>query len=88
MKQVEFESLLFVDVEERAAAERTPREGKPRYLGRPWTQLRDEMVARGAKTIKELPADPSAVFYRSTGSGSGGGVTTLFRGLFGSTPSN
>jgi hypothetical protein len=31
MQQAEFELLLLVDVKERAAVERTPPEGKPKY---------------------------------------------------------
>ena len=79
---MDFESLLFVDVEERAALEPTAPEGAPRYFGRPWTELRDEMLSRGASTIEELPADRVAAFYRSTKSG-GGSVTALVKGLFG-----
>jgi hypothetical protein len=39
----------------------------PAYYGRPWTQLRDEMVASGAKTVKELKPRRIAVFYGSAG---------------------
>jgi hypothetical protein len=69
VKLAEFESLLFVDVEERAAGEPTPAEDKPRYYGRPWSQLRDSMLAGGAKTVSELPEPAVAAFYRSTKSG-------------------
>lgn len=81
MKQAEFESLLFVDVEERAAAEAAPEEGKPRYQGRPWTQLRDEMVASGSLTVGAVPPKQVVFFYRSTRSADGG-VLTALRGLF------
>jgi hypothetical protein len=81
MRQAEFESLLFVDVEEHAAAERIPPEGKQKYFGRPWTQLRDEMLASGAMSVAELPANLIAGFYRSTKSADGG-VVSAFRGLF------
>jgi len=66
MRQTEFESLMFVDVEARAAAEAGPRPGKPKYYGRPWTQLREEMVTSGAKTVGELSTNRVAVYYHST----------------------
>jgi hypothetical protein len=73
MRQMEFTSLLFVDVEERAAAEAgCPLPGKPAYYGRPWTQLRDEMVVSGAKSVAELSASRIAVFYHSTKVARGG----------------
>ena len=74
---MEFESLLFVDVEERAAGEPVPPEDKPRYHGRPWSQMRDAMLAGGAATVAELPASAVAAFYRSTSSA--GGVMSAFR---------
>jgi hypothetical protein len=77
MHKADFESLLFVDVEERAAAERTPPEGKPRYHGRPWTQLRDQMLASGAMSVGELPERTIAAFYRSTGSVDRGVMSAL-----------
>jgi hypothetical protein len=82
MQRSAFESLLFVDVEERAAAEPTPSAGEPKYLGRPWTQLRDEMLSRGAMSVAELPARTIADFYRVTGSAEGG-VMSALKGLFG-----
>jgi hypothetical protein len=57
---------MFVDVEERAGAEAGPLQGKPRYYGRPWSQLRDEMVASGARTVGELSTNRVAVYYHST----------------------
>ena len=82
MTQAEFESLLFIDVADRAAAESAPPNDKPKYHGRPWLQLRDEMVASGARTIAELPAKRIAVFYHSTRPANGGAKKVL-RGLFG-----
>jgi len=85
MKLVEFESLMFVDVAERASAEPAAPSGEPRYQRRPWTQLRDEMLASGAKTVDELSAKRIALFYRSTRSADGG-VKSLFRSVFGASP--
>ena len=81
MKQAEFESLMFIDVEERAAAEPAPEVGKPKYHGRPWTRLRDEMLASGSPTVADLPAKQIALFYRATKS-TEGSVMSAFRGLF------
>jgi hypothetical protein len=77
MHKADFESLLFVDVEERAAAEHTPPEGKPRHAGRPWTQLRDQMLASGSMSVAELPERMIATFYRSTGSVDRGVMSAL-----------
>lgn len=85
MRQTDFESLLFVEVEKRAATEAGPPDGKPRYYGRPWTQLRDEMVASGARTVGELSTRRIAAYYQSTKSASGGAMSALKR-LFGSAP--
>jgi hypothetical protein len=82
MQQAEFESLLFVDVEENAAAERTPAEGGAKYDRRPWTELRDRMLASGALSVAELPERTIEGFYRSTGSANRGMVNAL-KGLFG-----
>ena len=82
MQPAEFESLLFVDVQERAAAERTPPEGRPKYHGRPWTQLRDQMLASGARSVGELPERAIAAFYSSTGSVDRG-VMGALKELFG-----
>jgi hypothetical protein len=82
MQRAEFESLLFVDVEERAAAEATPPAGKPKYHGRPWTQLRDEMLAGGAMSVAELPDRTIELSYRSTKSADRG-VMSALKGLFG-----
>jgi hypothetical protein len=82
MDNAEFESLLFVDVADRAAGEAVPPHDKPKYYGRPWLQLRDEMVASGAPTVAELPAHRINAFYRSTQSGHGN-TTRIFRRLFG-----
>ena len=84
MKQAEFESLLFVEVADRAAAEPAPPPGKPKHYGRPWAQLRDEMVASGAKTVQELPASRILVFYQLTRPANGGVLSTLRR-FFGGT---
>lgn len=79
MTQREFESLMFVDVERRAAAEAGPQPGKPKYYGRPWTQLREEMVASGAKTVGELSTNRVAVYYHSTKPGDRSAVHRLRR---------
>jgi len=81
MKRAEFESLLFVDVEELAAGEPAPPEDKPRYHGRPWSQMRDAMLAGGATTVAQLPTSSVAAFYRSTKS-DGRAVMSTFRDLF------
>ena len=86
VKRAEFESSLFVDVEERAAGEPGPPEDQPRYHGRPWSKLRDAMLAGGATTVSELPAHAIATFYRSTKAA--GGVMSAFKDLFDGTPSN
>ena len=84
MRQAEFESLLFVDVEKRAATEPAPAAGEPRYYGRPWTRVRDEMLATGSLTVGDLPRRDIARFYRTTNSeDNGGGVMSALRGLFG-----
>ena len=77
---------MFVDVEERAGAEAGPPQGKPKYYGRPWTQLRDEMLASGARTVGELSANRVAVYYHSTRSAYGSVIDSLKR-LFGTTSS-
>ena len=82
MQRAEFESLLFVDVEENAAAERTPAEGGAKYDRRPWTELRDRMLASGALSVAELPERTISGFYRSTGSADRG-VMSTFKELFG-----
>ena len=82
MTQAEFESLLFVDVEDRAATEMAAAPGEPRYDGRPWTRVRDEMVATGSLTVGDLSPKQIARFYRSTNS-EGRGVMSALRGLFG-----
>jgi hypothetical protein len=82
MKLADFESLLFVDVEERAAAEPTPQPGHAKYHGRPWTRLRDEMVVNGSMTVADLPSGQIKLFYRSTKSGDEGGKAFSQR-LFG-----
>jgi hypothetical protein len=84
MKQAEFEALLFVDVADRAATEPPTQHGKPKHYGRPWTQLRDEMVASGAKTVQELPSNRILVFYQLTRPANGGALSTLRR-FFGGT---
>ena len=68
----EFETLRFIDVADRAAAESPPPHGKPKYYGRPWRQLRDEMVASRAQTVAELPAKRIAVFSHATRPANGG----------------
>ena len=87
MTQAEFESLLFIDVADRAAAESSPPHGKPKYYGRPWLQLRDEMVASGARTVADLPAKRIAVFYYATRPGNGS-AKRMLRGLFGGPSSH
>ncbi|MFZ0341692.1 MAG: hypothetical protein WAL31_05105 [Gaiellaceae bacterium] len=85
-RQTDFESLMFVNVEERARAEAGPSQGKPKYYGRPWTQLRDEMLASGARTVGELSTSRVAVYYHSTRSAQRGVVDSLKR-LFGTASS-
>ncbi len=80
MKRAAFESLLFVDVEEKAATEPAPHRDKPKYDGRPWSHLRDEMVARGSTTVADLPAKQIESFYRSTQSAQR--AKSKFMGLF------
>jgi hypothetical protein len=79
MKRAEFEALLFVEVADRARDESAFARGD---RGRPWTQLRDEMLASGAKTVEELRAEKIASFYKSTNAAEGG-VLAAFKGLFG-----
>jgi hypothetical protein len=85
-RQTDFESLMFVEVEERAAAEAGPPQEKPKYYGRPWTQLRDEMLASGARTVGELSSNRVALYYHSTRSAQSSVVDSLKR-LFGAAPS-
>jgi hypothetical protein len=66
MKRAEFESLLFVEVADRAVAEPTPPPGTDKYYRRPWLQLRDEMVAGGALTVADLRGDRIVAFYHAT----------------------
>lgn len=87
MTQAEFESLLFIEVADRAAAEPPPPPGEPKYYGRPWLQLRDEMVASGAETVAALPAKRIAVFYQATRPANGG-VKKMLKGLFGGPSSH
>jgi hypothetical protein len=81
-RQTDFESLMFVEVEERAEAEAGPPQGRPKYYGRPWTQLRDEMLASGARTVGQLSPNRIAVHYHSTRSAYGSVIDSLRR-LFG-----
>ena len=82
MRQPEFEALLFVDVEKRAGTEPAPAAGEPRYHGRPWTRVRDEMLATGSLTVGDLPPREVARFYRALASEDTGFMSAL-RGLFG-----
>jgi hypothetical protein len=82
MKRADFDALLFVDVEEHAAAEPAPPADGSRYDRRPWSRLRDTMLAKGATTVGELPEAKAADFNRSTKSADGS-VLTAFKGLFG-----
>ena len=84
----EFKSLPFVDVAARASFEsgydRTPvwepypSNGKPKH----WLRLRDEMIASGAKTVADLPAERITAFYHSIESGDGS-ASSVFKRLFG-----
>jgi hypothetical protein len=85
-RQTDFESLMFVEVEERATGEAGPPQEKPKYYGRPWTQLRDEMLASGARTVGELSTNRVAVYYQSTSSAYGSVIGSLKR-LFGTASS-
>jgi hypothetical protein len=87
MEQAEFEALLFINVADRAAKEPASPTGKPKYYGRPWLQLRDEMVAGDALTVADLPPRRITAFYRSTGS-SQEDATGIFQRLSGSAQSN
>jgi hypothetical protein len=80
MKRAAFESLLFVDVEEKAATEPARQLDKPKYFGRSWSHLRDEMIARGSSAVADLPANQIESFYRLTESSNSG--KGMFRGLF------
>lgn len=84
MKQAEFESLLLVEVADRAAAEPDPPPGTDKCYGRPWLQLRDEMVACGAQTVAELRPDRITAFYYSTNPPVAGPLNAV-KGLFAST---
>ena len=66
MKQAEFEALTFDEVQDRAAGESDPAPGMPDYYDRPWTQMRDEMIAAAAKVVADLPPGRVDVFYHST----------------------
>ena len=80
MKRAAFESLLFVDVEDKAATEPAPQLGQPKYEGRPWSHLRDEMIAKGSTRVAELPTNQIESFYGSTQSAQRS--KSMFRGLF------
>lgn len=87
MRRTDFDSLVFVEVEERAGTEAAVSpHGTPKYYGRPWTQLRDEMLASGARTVRELPTSRVAAYYYSTKSADGS-VTLLLQRLFGTASS-
>ena len=47
--------MTIGQVHARAGAEGGVQRGKPLYADRPWTQLRDEMADRGARTVSDLP---------------------------------
>jgi hypothetical protein len=87
MKPEEFEALLFIEVADRAATEPPPEHGKPKHYGRPWTQLRDEMVASGAKTVHELSSSRILVFYQLTRPANGGALSSLRRFFGGASAS-
>jgi hypothetical protein len=86
MNQAEFKSLLIIDVADRAAAEPPAPPEESKYYRRPWLQLRDEMVASGAKTVAELRADRIAALYRATNASDRGPLSPIRR-LFGGRPS-
>ena len=50
-----FEQMTMAQVSARATAEGGVQRGKPLYADRPWTQVRDEMLDRGAKAVSDLP---------------------------------
>jgi hypothetical protein len=83
MNQAEFESLLFVDVADRAAAEPAPPEDADKYYRRPWLQLRDEMIASNAQTVAALRADRIVAFYHST-NGADQGLLSALKSRFSS----
>ena len=55
MPPVRFEDMTLAQVHARAASEGGVKRGKRLYADRRWTQLRDEMVEREARTVAELP---------------------------------
>ena len=66
MERKDFEAMTLAEVSGRADAEGPPEHGKPKHYDRPWTQLRDEMVAGGAATIDDLTSTRVDLFYNLT----------------------
>ena len=67
MKQKDFAAMDVSDVWSVANAESADiPSGEHPYYGRPWTQLHDEMTARKAKTVSQLPPDSIKIYRRTT----------------------
>jgi hypothetical protein len=67
VKRTEFESITLEQGRARAEAEPDPERGKPKYFGRLWAQIVDEMTAAGASTIGDLPEQRVTDFFNSSG---------------------
>ena len=50
-----FEAMTVAEVHARTAGEGDVQRGKPRYAGRTWTQVHDEMIDGEARTVGDLP---------------------------------
>jgi hypothetical protein len=50
-----FEEMTLAQVHARAAGEGGVTRGKRVYADRPWTELRDEMMDCGVRTVGDLP---------------------------------
>ena len=83
MTREAFEALLFVDVADRARAEPGPLPGPHSEHGRAWRRLRDEMLAKGASIVGNLPPARISSYYDSTGAAAEGGLRGAFQSLFG-----
>jgi hypothetical protein len=61
-----FEAMTVADVHARTAGEGDVRRGKPRYAGRIWTQVHDEMIDGEARTVGDLPRSRIRVLRAAT----------------------
>lgn len=82
MKREAFEALLFVDVADRARAESGPPPGGNAEHDRPWLRLRDEMLAKGASTVADLPKARISSYYDLTGAAVEGSLLSALRSIF------